>query len=130
MAREEREASIPLRNDWIIAPVLVCQQNGNKVKLSWTAAEGVETYYITVHKGDNESLLRFVNLDFSEYARFEVAAVEGEMQHSFEYDQVIDPGDGEKFKFEIYGVRHAANGEEQRTTVTSQIVIMRESISD
>ena len=122
------DANVKIQNDWVVAPKLVCQQEGGTVKLNWTAAEGVETYHITVYKGDNASLLRFVNLDFQEYAQYDVTADAGDMSFTFEYNGTIDQENGERLKFDIYGIRHAANGDEQRTTVTSQMVILRDAL--
>ena len=122
------DANVKIQNDWVVAPKLVCQQEGGTVKLNWTAAEGVETYHITVYKGDNASLLRCVNLDFQEYAQYDVTADAGDMSFTFEYNGTIDQENGERLKFDIYGIRHAANGDEQRTTVTSQMVILRDAL--
>ena len=114
------DADISIQNDWVVAPVLECVAEDEKgVHLSWTAVEGVENYHIIVYKGDSESLLRFVDLDYSKYAEYDVPAIAGEMEYLFEYDDAINPETGVKFKFELYGIRHAENGEEQKTATSS-----------
>lgn len=115
------ETNVNVQNDWVIAPVLVCEETGNNsVRLTWNAVEGVESYHITVSKGDNESLLRFIDLDYSKYAEYDLPAVAGEMEHLFTYEDEINPETGMKFKFEIYGIRHTGSGDEQKTAASSK----------
>ena len=113
-------ADVTIQNDWVVAPVLECEAKGEKnVCLLWQAAEGVESYHITVYKGDSESLLRFVDLDYTKYAEYDITSNGGEMEYQFNYDDEISPETGMKFKFELYGVRHAENGDEQKTATSS-----------
>ena len=115
------EATIEIKNDWVVAPLLTCEQVGiDSVKLTWTAETGVESYHLTVHTGDSNSILRFVNLDFSKYAEYDIASTGGAMEFIFTYPDEIDPDNGQKIKFEVYGVRYTATGEEQKTSTTSQ----------
>lgn len=115
------DTSVSIQNDWVVAPILVCEEHENdSVRLVWNAAEGVESYHITVHKGNSESLLRFIDLDYSKYAEYDIPATSGEMEYTFVYEQEIDPSTGEKFKFEIFGIRHSQNGEEQKTASSSK----------
>lgn len=115
------EASVSVVNDWVAAPVLTCEESsGNHVRLTWLSAEGVESYHLTVYRGNSESLLRFIDLDYSQYAEYDLAAVAGEMEYLFAYDDAINPETGVKLKFEIYGIRHTGRGEEQRTAASAK----------
>lgn len=117
------EAVIDVQNEWMVAPVLECEaQENNQVKLRWSGAEGVETYRITVYAGNNDSLLRFVDLDFTQYAQDEVTASVGPMEYLFSYADNVNPETGVKLKFEICGVRHAQSGEEQTSAASSQTI--------
>ncbi len=119
------EVSIKLKNDWVAAPVLQCEAlSGNRIKLMWQAAAGVESYHITVYAGSG-SLLRYVNLDFKEYTEFDVEAKPGSMEYIFNYGQDIVSDNGVKLKFEIYGIRHAANGTEQQSSSSKQIIAVK-----
>ena len=58
------EASVEVANSWVAAPELSCEAlSDNRVRLTWTAASGVESYHIVVYAGSG-SLLRFVKLDY------------------------------------------------------------------
>ncbi|MBE5772200.1 MAG: hypothetical protein E7336_12625 [Clostridiales bacterium] len=121
-----QEVTIDIKNDWVIAPdVSIEQTDGNKVKINWMATEGVETYHVCVYVGDNESILRYVNLDYSKYQEYDVAAIGNSMESEFVYEGEIDPVDGVRLKFEIYGVRHASDGSEQKTAVTTQTIVIK-----
>ena len=120
------DANIDLKNEWVIAPELQCEQiDGNQVKLSWKAPANIESYHITVLTGDNASLLRFVDLDYSKLTEFDVPAVEGDMEYSFTYDKEIDTENGTRIKFEIFGIRHTAAGAEQKSAVSSKTLILK-----
>lgn len=120
------DANIEIKNEWVVAPELSCEQiSGNQIKLTWRAPANIETYHITVFTGDNASLLRFVDLDYSKYTEFDAPAVEGDMEYIFTYDKDIDPENGVKMKFEIVGVRHAANGSEQKSAVSSKTLVVK-----
>lgn len=119
------EAMIDVQNEWMAAPSLECEAEENhQVRLRWTGAEGVENYRITVYAGNSDSLLRFVDLDFSEYTKAEVPASVGPMEYLFHYPDEINAETGLKLKFEICGVRHAQSGEEQTSSLSSQIITM------
>ena len=119
------EAAIRVQNEWVAAPVLSCEQSAEcSVRLSWQAAEGVSSYHITAYRGDSDSLLRFVNLDFSKHAEMDVPASAGEMEATFIFDGEIDQEMGVKLKFEIYGIRHAQDGTEQQTALSSQMMTL------
>jgi len=125
-AREEGlasgEASVDVKNDWVAAPVLTCELLENdRIRLTWSAAEGVESYHIIVYAGSG-SLLRYVNLDYKKYTEIDVSAGEGEMEHIFHYDNSLAADSGIKLKFEIYGLRHAADGSEQRSAASTQTI--------
>ena len=120
---ESSSASVvEVKNDWVLAPSLACTAiSGDRIRLNWTAAKGVESYHITVYSGSG-SLLRYVNLDFNKYREFDVQAKDGDMEYIFTYGKDVVSENGVKLKFEIYGVKHAANGEEQKSAVSSQII--------
>ena len=125
------EVRVEVKNDWVVAPSLTCETADEKsVRLAWAAENGVESYHITVYAGDSESLLRFVDLDYKEYAKIELPAATGEMEHVFVYKDEIDPAAGVKLKFEIYGVRHSASGEEQKTAVSVQTLTIGQATEE
>ena len=120
------DANIEVKNDWVVAPELICEQTGDRqVKLTWKVPANIEQYHITVYTGDNNSLLRFVDLDYSMHTEFDVDATEGNMEYIFTYDKDIDPENGLKIKFDIYGLRHAENGDVQKSAPSSQALIMK-----
>ena len=120
------EIWLEIKNDWVIAPALSCEQiERNQVKLSWLGSPNVETYHITVYTGNSESLLRFVDLDYSKYTEFDLPAENSEMTYIFINDKDYDQEAGLKLKFEIYSIRHAANGTEQKSATSSQTIIIK-----
>ena len=120
------EAGIELKNDWVVAPMLSCEQSGsNQVRLNWTAAEGISVYHLAVYSGDTESLLRFVNLDYSLYTEFDVPVTQDTMEFLFTYPEEIDPDVGERLRFVIYGVHYASDGTEQKTAATTQNLVIQ-----
>ena len=140
------DANVEVKNDWVVAPALTCEQTGTKqVKLRWKAPANIEQYHITVYTGDNNSILRFVDLDYSKYAEFDIEASEGDMEYIYEYDKDVDPengldinivvpglidtkidmGNGLKMKFEIYGLRHTDSEAEQKSATSSQAIILK-----
>ena len=119
------EASVEVQNNWVVAPALECELGENKqVILKWSSPEGIESYHVTVYAGSG-SLLRFVNLDYNKYSEFDVQAKSGDMEYIFTYQDSIDPENGVRLKFEIYGVRHTANGEEQKSATTTQAIVLK-----
>lgn len=123
---ESEEITIDVKNDWVVAPMISCSQTGeNEVELTWNAAEGVVSYHVTVYKGDNASLLRYVNLDYTKYAEYDIPVDAETMDFVFAYEGEVDSVDGERLKFEVYGVRIAANGDEQRTAMTTKAFVIR-----
>lgn len=121
-------ADIELKNEWVVAPELTCEQtSANKVLLKWKAPDNIEQYHIVVSTGNTESLLRFINLDFKKYTEFDVAAVAGDMEYEFTYDEDFDPDNGIRIKFEIYGLRHTDSGAEQKSAVSSKILVLKET---
>lgn len=118
--------SAEIENKWVVAPSLSCvQTEKNQISLTWPAAPGVTFYHITVSVGDSGSLLRFVNLDYSQYLELDIPASSGQMEYVFTYDGKTDPESEVKLKFEIYGVRLAENGREQKSAVSSQTIKMK-----
>lgn len=119
------EANVDVKNEWVAAPTLNCEQMAsNQVKLAWTAPASVQKYHITVHVGNNESLLRFVDLDYSKYADFDVEAVPGSMEYTYIHDKDFDLSTGLKIKFEIYGTRKSADGVEQKSATSTQTIVL------
>lgn len=128
-SREEGAASeaveVEIKNSWVSAPSLSCSIEGeSQVALTWTSIPEVESYHIVVSAGSG-SLLRFVNLDYKLYTEFDVPAKAGsmDMEYLFTYKEPI-PESGVRLKFEIYGVRRAANGAEQKSATTRQTIIL------
>ena len=140
------DANVEVKNDWVIAPTLKCEQTGDKqVKLTWKAPANIEQYHITVYTGDNNSILRFVDLDYSKYTEFDLTASEGDMEYIYEFDKDGDSGNdinldisipglidtsinlasGQKLKFEIYGIRHTESGAEQKSATSSQTINLK-----
>ena len=119
------DVSVELQNNWVLAPSLECSLGKEKeVILKWSSSQGIEKYHVIVSAGSG-SLLRFVNLDFNKYKEFDVQAKPGEMEYKFTYEDSIDPELGVKLKFQIYGIRHAADGTEQRSATTSQTIVVK-----
>lgn len=120
------DANVDVKNEWVVAPELKCEQlDGKRIRLTWKALANIEKYHITVYTGDNNSILRFVDLDYSKYAEYDLDATEGDMEFVYEYDKDIDPENGIKMKFEIYALRYAGNGSEQRSAVSSQSLVLK-----
>lgn len=120
------DANVGVKNDWVTAPEINCEMiSQNQIRLTWKAPENIESYHITVSEGDNASLLRLIDLDYSKYSEFDIDAVEGEMEYIFGYDKDIDPENGVKLRFEVYGSRHTASGVEQKTATSSKTIIMK-----
>lgn len=122
---ESEAATVEVKNDWVVAPVLSCVQTAdNQVTLTWNAAEGVAAYHVVVFTGDNASLLRYVNLDYTKYGEYDVPVSGDTVEFVFTLDEMIDPDLGEKVRFEVYGIRYAANGDAQRTATTKHSMTM------
>jgi len=120
------DANISVKNEWVVSPELAYEQTGDKqITLKWKAPANIEQYHIVVYTGDNNSLLRFVDLDYSKYFETDVDASEGNMEYVFDYDKEIDPENGVKIKFEVYGLRHTGTGAEQKSAVSSQSLILK-----
>ncbi len=129
LSAEEGFASEPataeVKNNWFAAPALTCEaENNTDVRLKWAASEGVEGYHITVFAGDG-SLLRFVKMDYKKYDEFDVEAAAGDMVYTYTYDRPADQENGTNLKFEIYGIRHAADGTEQRSPAASKTITLK-----
>ncbi len=119
------EASVEVKNNWVVAPALTCELGKDKqVILKWSSPENIESYHVVVYAGSG-SLLRFINLDYKKYSEFDVQAKPGDMEYTFTYNGSIDPENGVKLKFEIYGVRHATNGKEQKSATTTQTIVLK-----
>lgn len=118
------DANIEIKNEWVMAPSLECEQiSKNEVKLTWKAPGNIDKYHIDIFRGNNESLLRFVDMDYSKYKEYNIEATEGEMEFVFTYDEAIDPENGIKLKFEIYGIRNASG--EQKSATSSKTIVLK-----
>lgn len=123
---QSAEANVDIKNEWVVAPKLETEMlGGRRVRLTWKASPNVESYHITVYTGDNNSLLRYVDLDYSKYTEIDVAAAEGEMEYIYTYDKEIDDENGLRMKFEICGIRHTAQGSEQKSAVSSKTMVLK-----
>lgn len=115
---------VEISNTWVVAPSLTCEQGEKgEVILKWSSPQEVESYHVVVSAGSG-SILRFIDLDYKKYTEFDIPAKKGDMEYSFIYKDDIDPNTGIKLKFEIYGVRHAADGSEQKSATTKQTIIV------
>ncbi len=120
------ETFLEIKNEWVTAPTLVCEQTDtNQVRLTWPASPNVEFYHVTVFEGNSGSLLRFVNLDYKKLSETDLPAEAGTMEYLFNYDKEYDSDAGLRLKFDVYGVRHAASGSEQRSQTTSQMIVLK-----
>ena len=120
------EASVDVKNEWVAAPTLTCEQGEpGQVKLTWIAPAGVESYHITVYAGNSDSLLRFVDMDYKQFGEIDVTAAEGAMEYIYTYTGEYNAEVGQKLKFEIYGIRHAADGAEQRSASSAQVITIK-----
>ena len=120
------EASVDVKNEWVAAPTLTCEQGeSGQVKLTWIAPAGVENYHITVYAGNSDSLLRFVDMDYKQFGEIDVTAAEGAMEYIYTYTGEYNAEVGQKLKFEIYGIRHAADGAEQRSASSAQVITIK-----
>lgn len=119
------EISVEVKNDWVVAPTLSCVQTGpSSLLLTWMPEPSIEYYHVTVYSGDNASILRFVNLDFKKYAEHELRSTGSQMEFAFTYPEAVVVEDGQKLKFEVYGIRRTAAGEEQKTATSSHIITL------
>ncbi len=117
-----QSVTVEVKNKWSAAPSLKCEvSNKNQVTLKWNAADGIESYHISVFRGDG-SLLKFVNLDYKKIEEFDISAESGSMEYVYTYDETIDSEAGVDLKFEIYGSRFTAEGEEQKSASAAQTV--------
>ena len=117
------EVYVEVKNNWVAAPAFSCKQIGtNQVQLSWASSPNIETYHIVVYTGNEDSLLRFVDLDYSKYTEFNVPAETENMEYLYSYDEEYDIDTGIKLKFEIYGVHHAEDGSEQKSATSTQSI--------
>lgn len=116
------ETDVEIKNEWVAAPVLTCEPLDNRsVRLSWQAAEKVETYHLSVYAGNNDSLLRYIGMDYELREERDITATAGEMSYTFNLrDGEEIPDEGLRFRFELYGLRHAENGSEQKTAVSKE----------
>ena len=119
---ESNEAEVEVKNNWVVAPSLKCELLDNDdIILKWSSPENIDFYHITVYT-EGDSLLRYLNLDYKKYDEFDIKAEPGDMEYTFTYDQSINSENGLKLKFEIYGIRNTANGEEQKSATTTQTI--------
>lgn len=121
-----QEANVEVANNWEVAPEVEHQIiSDNQVQMSWTAVSGIESYHLLVQVTDNSSLLRFVDQNYKKYTELEIPVSDApQMEYllSFDEDSGITPDS--RIKVEIYGVKHAANGEEQKTATTTSVISM------
>ena len=116
--------SAEVNNEWVTAPDLECEVGkNNQIILTWTSPKEIESYHITVSVASG-SLLRFVNMDYEKHTEFDVQAKSGNMKYTYVYDGEVNPESEVKLKFEIYGIRHAADGTEQKSASSSQEILL------
>lgn len=116
------EMTVEVANSWVAAPEFFCEAiSDNKVRLTWIATSGVESYHIVVYAGSG-SLLRFVNLDYKKYQEFDIQATDEKMEYVYEYGDELVTDTGVRLRFEINAVRHTANGTEQKSSVSKESI--------
>lgn len=126
---EPAVVTVDVTADWVEAPELNCSaEESPDVRLSWNSADKVDTYHITVYAGSG-SLLRFVNLDYEKIAEFDVPAEDGETEFIYTYPDRIDPENGVKLKFEVYGIHHVPGGADQHSSTSQQTVTLKKRTS-
>ena len=119
------DAAVDVKNDWVAAPAFTAEVlSGRKIRLSWDAAPGVESYHIIAYAGSG-SLLRYVNLDFKKYGEYDVSVSGDKVTYTFTYREDAVSDNGARFRFEIYGLRHDAGGAEQHSTSSKQTVVVK-----
>lgn len=118
------EITIDVNNEWVIAPELKCEQLDDKtILVTWKAAQNIECYHVTVYLGNNESVLRFANLDYNKYSECNVQ-VEGDIiEYRFEHEVTVNTE--ERIKFEVYGIHYAEDGTEQKSAVATQLMVLK-----
>lgn len=78
---------------------------------------------MTVYLGNNESVLRFANLDYNKYSECNVQ-VEGDIiEYRFEHEVTVNTE--ERIKFEVYGIHYAEDGTEQKSAVATQLMVLK-----
>lgn len=111
--------TVEIKNDWEITPSLEIENGNNKqATLKWKSVEGVDQYHIRVF-ASNKSLLSKVSLDFKLLEEIDVPNKSGNMEYIYDFSEIES---GAKLKFEIYGLRHATNGDDQKTETGSQTI--------
>ena len=128
LGEEEGEAAVvdvEVTADWLLAPELNCEAVGPKeVRLTWNAADKVDSYHITVSAGSG-SLLRLVNLDYKKIAEFDVPVTADALEYTYTYAGALDPDNGVKLKFEICGVHHVPGQPDQQSSTSSRTVLLQ-----
>ena len=123
---ESDEVKIDVKNEWVVAPELEYEQTDEgEVKLTWPVTDGVEKYHITVLRGDSKSPLRYLNLDYKEYTEVDIEDFTDNAEYLFSYEDGTTIEPGTRLRFEIYGIRYTADGEEQKTTTTKINVVTK-----
>lgn len=111
--------TVEIKNNWEITPSFEIENGDNKqATLKWKSAGGVDQYHIRVFVS-NKSLLSKVSLDFKLLEEIDVPFKSGNMEYIYDFSKIES---GAKLKFEIYGLRHTANGDDQKTETGSQTI--------
>lgn len=119
------DADVEIKNDWVAAPSLTCEQTGDGgINLVWTVADGIDKYHITILKGDDKSPLKYVNLDYKKYAEADVEDLKAGEEYQYTYLDEAGAEQGDRFKFEIYGVHMTSDGKEQKSSTSSKSIVI------
>lgn len=123
---KSEEINIDVKNEWVTAPSIVCElAENNRIRISWTALENIETYHLTVFVGDSNSLLRFVDMDYKKLTEEDITSVAGPMEYTYTYDGTMDNDAEIRLKFELYGIRHTQSGDEQKSAASSATIVLK-----
>ena len=119
------EITVSVNNNWSQAPeVVLTQVDSRTAKVEITHIYGVQSYNIKVSCGNNASLLRFVDLDYSLYDEYSIEATSPVTEFVSKYEKESKPEDEIKVKFEIFGIHNSEDGVVQNSaTKTAQITL-------
>ena len=119
------EITVEVKNDWVVAPEMKAEILGSgEIKISWPVVDGISKYHLTISKGNSESLLSYINYDYSKYSEIDFDAIGDQGEYLFTYDDGNLPQTGDRLKFELYGINISGDGTENKTATTMQTIIV------
>ncbi len=107
------EATVEVKNDWEAAPEIFCQAGSEtELSISWDPSPDIDAYHITVYLGNEKSLLKYANMDWTKADEAYLDVSGGPMEFVYPV-----PDGSPRLKFEVYGVRYTEDGSEQNSAV-------------